>query len=518
MDNNNTNLAYRIEIGKNDHNSCSDESYAVEYEIINLDELEDEISKGLAEVDERLDTVEAKIDYLNDKIYNLTNHADALDYSAAVISGIIAGMIDSFFVGEFSLEQGRKWGTEKVNGFVTKAAKVTGYKGDDLGGAIKHLEKYGAPSDPLMNVFGGATQHHLRDFAHHPTPVGLFFSMLTQFTEKAYGTNTAGSFCWENIKDKTFIGSDLPHKILFGFIYWLLHMASDMAGSSGSIGRNSGGTGLPGPLLSLAKELSALPIFGKGNEENAQGLRLYISKLFNGTVLGKRDANGKIIEPLRFDLKTELGVIQQIGKQAVPVIINEVLVRGFYFIRRLIEELRKKPSSVDDIDWKKTLPFKNRTIVRMLTISTGTFTAVDLADAAIRAVATAGATPAALGKFALRVNYVGVGRFVVAVGTDLNMGIKKQAAEKERIAAQSEQIMLLDAKVYYKQAGMWVAAKDAGQAIDKLYEMVPRVAKFWLDAATDIREKMNNISPEMIENAEKKNPGLTNNLLSILED
>lgn len=518
MDINNSSLAYKIEVGESGNGSFGGEQYAIEYEIINLDSLNDEISKGLAEVDERLDTVEAKIDYLNDKIYNLTNHSDALDYSAAVISGIIAGMIDSFFVGEFSLEQGREWGTEKVNGFVTKAAKVTGYKGDDLGGAIKHLEKYGAPSDPLMNVFGGAAQHHLRDFAHHPTPVGLFFSMLTQFTEKAYGTNTAGSFCIADITDKTFIGSDLPHKILFGFIYWLLHMASDMAGSSGAIGRNSGGTGLPGPLLSLAKELSALPIFGKGNEENAQGLRLYISKLFNGTALGKRDASGKIIEPLRFDLRAELGVIQQIGKQAVPVIINEVLVRGFYFIRRLIEELRKKPSSVDDIDWKKTLPFKNRTIVRMLTISTGTFTAVDLADAAIRSVATAGATPAALGKFALRVNYVGVGRFAVAVGTDISMGIKKQIAERERMAARSEQLMLLDAKVYYKQAGMWIAAKDAGQAIDKLCEMAPRVAKFWLDSAEDIREKMDNITPQMIENAEKKNPGLINDILSILEN
>ena len=295
-------------------------------------------------------------------------------------------------------------------------------------------------------------------------------------------------------------------------------MASDMAGSSGAIGRNSGGTGLSGPLLSLAKELSALPIFGKGNEENAQGLRLYISRLFNGTALGKRDASGKLIEPLRFDLRAELGVIQQIGKQAVPVIINEVLVRGFYFIRRLIEELRKKPSSVDDIDWKKTLPFKNRTIVRMLTISMGTFTAVDLADAAIRSVATAGATPAALGKFALRVNYVGVGRFVVAVGTDISMGIKKQSAERERMAARSEQLMLLDAKVYYKQAGMWIAAKDAGQAIDKLCEMAPKVAKFWLDSAKDIREKMDNITPQTIENAEKKNPGLINDILSILED
>lgn len=100
MDINNSSLAYKIEVGENGNGSFGDEPYAIEYEIINLDSLNDEISKGLAEVNERLDTVEAKIDYLNDKIYNLTNHVDALDYSAAVISGIIAGMIDSFFVGK----------------------------------------------------------------------------------------------------------------------------------------------------------------------------------------------------------------------------------------------------------------------------------------------------------------------------------------------------------------------------------------------------------------------------------
>ena len=37
-------------------------------------------------------------------------------------------------------------------------------------------------------------QHHLRDFSHHPSLVGLACSILSQFTGKGYGTDTAGRF------------------------------------------------------------------------------------------------------------------------------------------------------------------------------------------------------------------------------------------------------------------------------------------------------------------------------------
>lgn len=67
-------------------------------------------------------------------------------------------------------------------------------------------------------------------------------------------------------------------------------MASDMAGSSANAGA---GTGLPGPILSLAKELSSLPIFN--NSDAVKDLKVNISKLFNGTLLAKRDENGNIM-------------------------------------------------------------------------------------------------------------------------------------------------------------------------------------------------------------------------------
>jgi hypothetical protein len=116
--------------------------------------------------------------------------------------------------------------------------------------------------------------------------------------------------------------------------------------------------------------------------------------------------------------------------------LNEVIVRSFYFIRRLVVEIREK-KEFGKIEWKNTLPFKNRTIIRMLTIATGTFTLVDLADAAIRGAIKSGGNAALFAKeFILRVNFVGVGRFAVAVVTDMAMGVKRSRRRNERMAIQ----------------------------------------------------------------------------------
>ena len=189
----------------------------------------------------------------------ITNHADRLDYIVAVISGILTGLIDSFWVGEFSFDRGGAWGKEKVEKFVQYVAKRQGYKGDNLKGAIRYLEdEFPIPSDSNTNDFGGGTVHHLRDYAHHPTPAGLAFSMLTQFTGKAYGIQKDGSFGSIAIVKKELIGSDMLEKFTFGTIHWFFHMVSDMAGSSANPGA---GAGLPSPLLSFAKKMSALRFF-----------------------------------------------------------------------------------------------------------------------------------------------------------------------------------------------------------------------------------------------------------------
>lgn len=169
------------------------------------------------------------------------------------------------------------------------------------------------------------------------------------------------------------------------------------------------------------------------------------------------------------------------------------------------------------IDWQKTLPAGNRTIVRMLTISTGTFTAIDLADAAVRSAVKSGgvAAPAFLANMVLRVNFVGIGRFVVALGTDVGMGIRRSRLRNERMRLHTELIALSSAKVFYRQADMWIAAESAGAAIEKAYDMMEKTTAFWMDSMREMEENLDKIGRYASE-AGKKNAGLLEEIEDIL--
>lgn len=360
--------------------------------------------------------------------------ADRTDYLLAITSGAIAGLIDSFFVGKFSLERANEWGNDKTNKFVKKVARLNGYEGGKLSGAIAFMErKFAIAADSKTADFGGGLQHHLRDFSHHFSLCGLMCSIFTQFSSKVIGTDTNGKLLIVDVADKTFIGENFAEKVLFGIVHWFFHMVSDMAGSKSTAGK---GTGIPGPILSLIKEASVLPCF-RDRKIGEEEICVWVSKLFNGTLLAKRDKNGKIVEPVKFDLRSEIGILQEFGRQSVPVLINECLVRGMYFLRRLNIAINETDiNSVKDfenIDISELLPFNNRIIRRMVTVSSGTFLAIDSVDAAIRsAIKNKGINPKTFVDFAVNINYVGIGRFVITCKADGSIVAEDIREEKEK--------------------------------------------------------------------------------------
>lgn len=363
---------------------------------------------------------------LDEEIDLLSSQADKLDYLIAIASGLTCALLDILWVGEFDLNQGREIASDKVDSFVKKIAEIVeGKKFENLNDAVKSLEKrFPIPSDGNTPDFGGGLQHHLRDFAHHPTLVGLACSILTQFTEKSYGTNEIGLFKVVDIpeKSKLAIGKTIPEKIFFGTITWFFHLVSDIAGSSGTAGI-SGGTGIPGPILSLAKEISVIPLFKNLNVDD-MSVNKFISKLFNGTLFMQRDDAGNIIKEsiIKFDFRGELGLLLELGKQAIPVIANECMVRSFYFIRRLAIAMKENNirtiNDMKKIDWKVVKPSNNPTINRMLTISTGVFSAIDIGEAILTK------------KDFLAVNLVGIGRFAIAIYSDVSWGLKARKVKK----------------------------------------------------------------------------------------
>ncbi len=441
-------------------------------------------AQGVDDLNHRMELFLREYEVTQAEIERLTNHADGLDYAIAVVGGILSAAVDSVFIGKLSLENAQTWGKDKIESFVKKIAQKQGFAGDenDLHGAVSFLEKkFNIPADKVYNSFGGALQHHLRDFSHHPTLVGLLFSLLTQFTKNVYGTDVAGNFIVVPLNEQglTLIGNTVPEKIVLGVVTWFFHLVSDVAGSSGSILGGKYGTGLPGPFVSLLKEISSMPFFTKMNENEYREFSVWISKLFNGTLLGTRDSGGKIQAPLQFDLRTEIGQIPQLAKQTIPVIINECIVRAFFFIRRLKWEIQehqvKKVRELKKIDIAKVVPAKNRTIIRMLSISFGTFTALDMADAAVRAVIESkGAVPAMLPCFILRVNFIGVGRTSIAIGSDVIMGISKGRLE---VALTSGEIAFASAQTVYAIDSLEERRLQTAQKIERICEETEKLKK-----------------------------------------
>lgn len=381
-------------------------------------------------------------------------------------------------------------------------------KNKDLSDKLKTLEQtFGIPSDDAWQTgkYGiDAKSHHLDDLAHHPSIIGLMASILTQFTKKSYFQNKSGEnlklgitevrvidninayikYGTTNVIEKngkkalevTLVGDTVKAKFACGIFNWVGHLISDLVGSHKSAAAGKFGMGLPGPLVTTLKEIAMLPII-----KNTP-LPELLNKLFtNDNVLfGK----------YRLDLRSELALGLELGKQAIPVFINEMLVRSFYFVRRFIWEA-KKAESFRDIEWSNTLPWKNRTITRMLTISMGTFEVIDLGDAAIRGAAKSGGNLAGFfAQFVLRVNFVGLGRFAVAIGTDAYMGVKRQNYINKRIITKSELNYLHGAKIFYLHENMWIEAKNTGESIQKMENAMNEAIGFYRDSYVEIKENM----------------------------
>ncbi|MGO5063224.1 hypothetical protein ACTQ4A_03670 [Bifidobacterium pseudolongum] len=368
-----------------------------------------------------------------------TNASHRVDYLLAAGCGLIAGAIDSLWVGKFDFDRAREWGSERINDFVVAVAKMDpGYKGDDIKSAIKFLEKkYSFVGDRATSDFGGGRQHHLRDFSHHMSLGGLAFSLLTQFTGKVYGTDQHGVFMAVPVADEELIGKTIEEKLMLGVVLWFYHMVSDMAGSSGSPGK---GTGIPGPILSFMKQLSALPLF-KDARLDETSFRKTLSKLFNGTLLKTVDEDGKKIYR-RFDLRAELGIAHEFARQSVPVLINECLVCVCYAARRLYEKCANGEvqdfTSLLNSDIDMLLPHGSPLGTRMVTIATGMFSLTDMADGLIHALMHGEwkINPKTVSDFLLHVNVVGVIRFVFAVHTDYK--VHAEARKEARSQAKFE--------------------------------------------------------------------------------
>lgn len=387
------------------------------------------ISSALIDANQQLNDLDDKIDETTKTVKALTPECDKLDYILSASSGALCGIIDVFLVGkpgESPLgDITDKWFANRTIDF----AKLCGFKGDDssLSSAISFLEKkFKVPYD--QSVGGGIFKellnltpdnHHFKSLGHNPTLLGLFFSILSQFTNTSSFV-ADGELITLNNSDSSFEleGHNIPSKLFCGFVNWLGHIISDISGSSSSKGR---GMGIPSPIWAWTNDVIAikrkLNIPASEFDKSANELAL---KLFKEG----------------YDVRFQTA-------QALPVFLNELIVRLFYSIRRLIcyfSNVSKEDRSFALL-WKSCEPFSNATVKRMLTVAHGTFCLVDLGDATIRGFVTGGGY-FNVAEFFMRVNIIGVGRFTISLYGEVKRGLRRYSAQDELAFIKRERVIV----------------------------------------------------------------------------
>ena len=421
--------------------------------------------------------IDSELSRINSELEQYVVNADTADYAFAVFSGIMSGAIDAVFIGETHItKKDIALSHQQVNNFIQRYAKVRGYDQARLKDSIRDLEN--AFKVAQDNVWKGADigvaakNHHLADLAHHPTPLGLVSAIIVQFLRIGTFVNKDGE--WHFILLETTpadIMQSIGPAVITGILNWLVliaensyedengekvpealrrimhfvastpmiveivkcadnwfgHLVSDMGGSSSTPG---GGMGIPGLFISLLYELASLPIL-KDSSLPAFVNDLYVKQKWN--------------------LRHELALYNAAGKQFIPVALNEIIVRTGFFVTRLAAEIAEH-NELKEIDWSNVVPFHNRTVERMLTIASMTFTVADTTDAAVHAaLASGGNWVFFAGKFVTRFNFIGAGRAAISIVREISSANKEaQLLHEKRILTEAKTQFVIQELEAYK--------------------------------------------------------------------
>jgi hypothetical protein len=307
----------------------------------------------------------------------IDTEAHKIDLKVAFSSGILCSIMDVFFDEETTLLKLAEDGKVESAKIIIKIAKLLGNKEDNLQSALKFLKKYKNLADLVDKKFGSPVEVQFKKLSYYPNAVGLICSILAQFTYTVYGIDSDGNLTEEKIDCKNNrIGRNFVEKITFGTLNWVFNYLTDIKESD-----TSAAVGIPAPIVSLLKEIANLPIvedvYQKYKDKADEKFYAWLSELFH-------DVSDTGL--LKFDLAEQMKYTSALKKDLLPIVVNECIVRSFYFVSRLKNELvYKQIDSIEKLqllDPKEFLPYNSRTLTRMLTIATGTFCAIDAASAA----------------------------------------------------------------------------------------------------------------------------------------
>lgn len=367
-------------------------------------------------------------------------HCDKWDYILAASCGVVCGLIDAFFVGmpsESKLgtftdkmadsmvckftdlvykadKKLRNSGNKHKADVLLRANKVPKKKPEGIASCIGYLEarfKVSYDARYVSDLKGaeghvnfGSTNHHLKSLAHCPDLVGLFFAILDQFTHQTTIISNGRLASFDSKSETELYGDTFVEKLVYGFINWLGHMMSDIAGGSGSRGGQnpSRGSGL------------AMPFF--------EFFQLFNSKKFKfkNDIIDNKNQESFTLADITSKMFQNGYDARFAAAQAIPVTLNEVLVRICWAI---------KQHYYHEKDWKNCIPLHlsdKPELRRMLLVGHGALCLVDGIDAGVRCEGQ-------IILFAMRLNYVGWTKFANMAFMEIRALYKENAIDVETL-------------------------------------------------------------------------------------
>ena len=265
--------------------------------------------------------------------------------------------------------------------------------------------------------------HHIKSLSHSPDIIGLFFSVLNQFTSTSSFVS-GGKLVTIKTESFELQGNNLVSKVFCGIVNWFGHIMSDVAGSSGSRGNIGRGSGVAIPFFELFQFCN----FGKFNIGQ-----------------DKQDLATLAVRAFQEGYDARFGIAM-----SLPVLLCELLVRFIWMIKQRF--YFKKPL-------KECIPTQSHTDLRiMLLFGHGTLCLMDGADALVRSGGN-------WLMFFTRMNIIAWGRFTVLVLKEicLRAGIQaplqKQLDADKKITASlqtyMEQLKRIDLAAFQKETAQY---------------------------------------------------------------
>lgn len=338
---------------------------------------------------------------------------DSDDYLFATAAGIIAGFVDTTFVGTIAKGKDAKglqkfidtkaeslvknYGLkEKIAELENKKKNVTSQKGIneiektikelqdgqrkfDIKSSIRYLEKkhkVGYDAATSKHIKGmSPDNHHLLSIAHEPSLLGLIIGIYNQLTGTATYMSKEGKIINTVAENANIeLTGSMPNQIIQAINNWFGHIMSDLSGSSTSKGR---GSGLPVPGWSSLQKLQFGNVKLKTNKPDTYTFAQVSEWMFK---------NGYDVRAFTAEL--------------IPVLIYETLIRLYWIYKQHLYYGKSL---------KDSFPIaNNRELVRLLLIGASTFSTIDVTHGVIKSGTKGGVQPLGIATFIMTVNKPGL--------------------------------------------------------------------------------------------------------------